>query len=248
MNTNRETSAVDRATGPCVLFALRRESLFFRRFCSPLQPLASAPCNASIGRGLLLIETGVGRAAVDAVLDWVLEGSRRPALVLYAGFAGALDSTLEIGDVLVADEIVDTADGRWQATWPGALSALRRGRLLTTSQLVATPEEKRRLGALHQALAVDMEAAHAAARCVAHRVPFACVRAISDRADAALSPALVSMLSRGRVAPLRVVAALIRRPLLIGELWRLGRDTRLAARRLSEALHLLLWPHGLLGK
>jgi nucleoside phosphorylase len=191
---------------------------------------------------LLLLDTGVGRSAVHAALDWLLAGPLWPSFVLYAGFAGALDPTLQVGDVLFADEVVDAHGGRWPATWLGSPPNLLRGRLLTVSRLVASAEEKRRLGALHRALAVDMEAAYAAERCAEHGVPFGCIRSVSDCVDTPLSPALVEMLSLGRVAPMQVVKAIVRRPTLIGELCRLGRDTRRAARRLSDSLLQVLPP------
>ncbi len=140
----------------------------------------------------------------------------------------ALEPELGVGDVLLADEIVDVTGGRWLTTWPdrSLAPALRRGRLLTTAELVASPAEKRRLGVLHQAQAVDMEAAHVAARCARHGVPFGCVRAISDHVDMPLSAALVALLAGGRASPQRVVAALLRRPALACELCALARHAQ----------------------
>jgi adenosylhomocysteine nucleosidase len=185
---------------------------------------------------LLVLETGVGRAAVTAALDWLLP--TRPRFVLYAGFAGALDPALAVGDVLLADTIVDETRQEWPATWPAsAPPSVRGGRLLTTAGLVATVDDKQRLGTQYGAIAVDMEAAFAAAVCADQEIPFGCIRAISDAADAPLSPALLSLLTGGRVSATRVFGAVIRKPTLVRELLRLGRDTRLAARRLAECLN-----------
>jgi hypothetical protein len=85
-----------------------------------------------------------------------------------------------------------------------------------------------------------MESAIVARCCSRRGVPFGCVRAISDRADMPLSPRLVALLSGRSVSPLRVMAAVMRTPRLVGELWRLGRDTRVAARQLGTALGELL--------
>jgi adenosylhomocysteine nucleosidase len=106
--------------------------------------------------------------------------------------------------------------------------------------LVAAPEQKRHLGARHHAQAVDMEAAFVAGRCAERNVPFGCVRAISDAVDVPLSPSLDALLSGGGVSLPRVCSALIRTPMLLPELLRLGRDTRLAARQLAAALRELL--------
>jgi len=233
---------------PCLLFAIRRDSMYFRRDCGPVRRLKSAPCPAVLAgsprQPLVVLETGIGRGAVENTLDWVFARPVRPAFMLYAGFAGALDPTLHVGDVLLADAVVDETGREWPATWPTPSSAvppsLRRGRLLTAAQLVTSPNEKQRLGARHHAHAVDMEAAFAADRCARQAVPFGCVRAISDAADIAVSPALVALLSGGRVSAPRVLAALFRAPTLLGELWRLGRDTRRAARQLAASLPQLL--------
>ena len=60
----------------------------------------------------------------------------------------------------------------------------------------------------------------------------------------ALSPALAGLMRRGRVAPWALLAAVLRRPGLLGELVRLARDTRRAARRLAAGLDALLAGHG----
>jgi nucleoside phosphorylase len=222
--------------------------MFFRRDCRPLRRLRAAPCRAFagalVGQPLLVLETGIGRCAVEAALAWLLAQAMPPRFILYAGFGGALDDALRVGDVLLADEIVDERGRRWATRWPGPAAAappwIRRGRLLTTAELVATAEAKQRLGARHRAQAVDMEAAHVAERCAERNIPFGCVRAISDAVDVPLSPSLVALLSGGRVSLPRVFAALIRKPMLIPEFLRLGRDTRHAALQLAAALREML--------
>src|SRR5207245_980677 len=77
-----------------------------------------------------------------------------------------------------------------------------------------------------------------------HGIPFGCVRAISDTADTALSPALLSVLSGGQVSPSRLASVVLRAPRVVPELWRLGRDTRRAARRLASVLHRLVGSGG----
>jgi adenosylhomocysteine nucleosidase len=155
--------------------------------------------------------SGVGRKnATDATRRLFRESS--PRRVVAAGFCGALVPTLNIGDVV------------------------RSPRILTVDHLVADPVEKRALAARHGADAVDMESAAVAEVCEAHGVPFRAVRAVSDTVDTALSPELVRFLSGGNVSPWRAMAALVRRPSLLGEFRRLARDTRAAARSLAAAL------------
>jgi len=85
-----------------------------------------------------------------------------------------------------------------------------------------------------------MESATFARLCTKRGIPFGCLRAISDDLDTALSPALVSLLTGGRVSWWRALRALLRRPSLFKEFLRLGRDTRLASAQLGKAVGELL--------
>jgi len=228
---------------PCVLFALRRESHFFRRALPPWGPCPGAPCWARIcgprEQPVLLAETGVGQARVGCALDWLL--GTRPPWVLFAGFGGALADDLRVGDVVWATGVRDAEGRAWPTTWPGIIPAeLRRGTLLTMPRIISTPGEKRALARQHGAVAVDMESALLARRCSELGVPFGCLRAISDDAATSLSPELARIVGEGTVAPWQFVAALARRPRLLGEMLRLARYTKEASRRLGGALGQLL--------
>jgi nucleoside phosphorylase len=241
---------------PCIVFALGRESQAFLREFRPQQRFPGAPCRARFcgppWLTVLVLETGIGRAATERALDWLLGRPLlggvpyRPKVVLSAGFSGALRADYRVGDVLLATEVADTAGNRWPTTWPGELPSgewrppLHRARLLTVSQLVGAPEAKRALGERHDAAAADMEAAVVAQRCQAGGVPFSCVRVISDDVHTALSPRLVSLLAGGTVSPLRVALALLRNPRLAGEFRRLANQTGFAAEQLGTALGELL--------
>lgn len=240
---------------PCILFALKRERLPFCHRFKPEGTLPGAPVWAQFfsgaGRTVLVLETGVGRNAVTTALDWLLRTPSlagvpyRPTACVFAGFAGALTPEFRVGDVVLANEVVDEDCHRWPTAAGIAFPAdcqnpVRRGRILTTSRLVGDPAEKRSLGATHAACAVDMESAPFAERCAAAGIPFACVRAISDELETALSPHLASMLAGGSASPWRFVKTLARHPGMLPELLRLARDTRIAAENLGAALHDLL--------
>jgi adenosylhomocysteine nucleosidase len=230
-----------------VLFAVRRESLFFRRALRPYAPVAGCPCWARLcgvpQRPVLLLETGVGLANVARALAWLFGASPRPARLLFAGFAGALTAELRVGDVLWATDVLDAAGHARPTTWPGPVPPhLPSGCLLTMPRLIGAPAEKRLLGQLHGARAVDMESAYFARRCAEHNIPFGCIRAISDDVDTALSLELINLLQQGVVSPWRCGAAVLRRPRLLREMLRLARHTALASRRLGSALEELLSP------
>jgi adenosylhomocysteine nucleosidase len=241
---------------PCVVFALGREAGPFLNEFRPHQRFPGAPCWASFSGPawltVLVLETGMGEAAAARAAEWLLDVPRlgdvpcRPKAVLSAGFSGALTDSLQTGDVVLATEVVDADGGRWPATWPEELPAgewrppLHRHPVLAVPRLVGTPDEKRALGEQTGAAAVDMESAAWARLCAGRGVPFGCVRVILDDLRTPLSPRLLTLLSDGRVAPLRVLAAVARSPGLVRELWQLAGKSRHAAGQLGKALGELL--------
>ncbi len=243
-------------TDPCVLFALRRESAPFYREFRPQQRFPGAPCRARFcgpaWLSVLVLETGIGPERCQAALQWLFgkpvlgNVAYRPGLVLSAGFSGGLHESLHVGDIVLATAAVDTAGNTWPTTWPGELPPgewqppLHRGRVLGVADLVSDPAEKRRLGAAHNALAVDMETPTVARLCSEHGVPFGCVRAITDDMATPLSPQLLQLFPGGRLSPLRLLTSVLRSPRLVLEMTQLARNTRLAAQQLSIALGELL--------
>jgi adenosylhomocysteine nucleosidase len=186
---------------------------------------------------------------VRRALDWLATGPLidgrpvAPRFLVGAGFAGALRPGLGVGAVVVAAEVADTRGQRWQPGWPVDLHGLPAGRLLAVRKIVGSVVEKRRLGVSFQALAADMESAALARWATDRGTPFGCVRAVSDDAATPVSPRLLRVLIAGRVRPMRLAVELVRSPGLLRHLYRLARQTRLAADRLASALARLFgWP------
>ena len=194
-----------------------------------------------------MLETGVGAAAMEAAVRWCLseprigEAAYRPRLLLSLGFSGALQADLSVGALVLATEIVDGEGNCWPALHPTHFTThtIALGRLVTMPDPIGDPIEKQRLGRQYQALAVDMESAVAARICHERHIPFACVRAVSDDCETALSPHLVALLRRGRVSAMRLAALVVRHPSALVELERLARHTRTAAKNLLAARALL---------
>jgi adenosylhomocysteine nucleosidase len=190
---------------------------------------------------VLVVEHGMGGKAVEAALAWLLEGGSRPRAILCAGFAGGLRAGLAVGELVCADEVVDTQGGCWPTNWPGAEGfPWHRGRVLTSQQLVGRPEDKRLLADEYNALAVDMESAVVARVCQRYEVPFACLRVISDDWETPLSDELAALITDGTASPAGLAWALLRKPGMVGELLRLARHTRRAAGKLAEGVEALL--------
>jgi adenosylhomocysteine nucleosidase len=186
-------------------------------------------------RRIQVAVAGVGRDCARRKALELVAAPARPRLVIMAGYAGALDPDLRVGDVVIASEVVDESGGRWKTCYPAS-----RGRILTVDRLVGNAEEKRELGRRHQANAVDMESAAVAQVCVEHGVPFWCVRAISDDASMSLSPRLLRLFAGGGVSPARVCLELLRAPGILPELIRLGRTSKLAGEQLAKTLKKMI--------
>lgn len=150
--------------------------------------------------------------------------------VTSVGLAGAL-----VDDLSPGDWIVDCNDDAWRAALLAALPNARAGRIMGSDAPVATARAKAALYAATGAVAVDMES-HAAARVAArHKLPFAAIRVISDRADARLpAAALAGMRADGGIATGAVIGALMRSPGQLPSLLRTAREAAAGFRALSR--------------
>ncbi|MGD0900763.1 MAG: hypothetical protein ABR915_23265 [Thermoguttaceae bacterium] len=190
------------------------------------------------GRGVVLMESGVGRQSAARATHALLD-AHRPARVFSTGFAGALDPKLRRGDLVVADSLID--DTFHILPTPHTFHALlpfRVGRLLWVDRITRLPSEKRELGSKYQAVACDMESLAVAEVCRERNVPFLAVRVISDMADEELPRDLERLLAQTS-GPARWGAALgsiWRRPSSLKDLLRLRHQALEASDRLAEFL------------
>src|SRR5437588_153123 len=91
-----------------ILFALHREATPLLRRLRDRTPVARGVCPAWRGglgaTPVLVLETGIGAASSERALGWLREQGT-PALVIAAGFSGALCASLRVGDVVLASEV-----------------------------------------------------------------------------------------------------------------------------------------------
>jgi adenosylhomocysteine nucleosidase len=170
------------------------------------------------------VGTEAARRAAEAVINLY-----HPALVISAGFAGALDPSLSVGDALTPSHVIDAGDG-------SRMKADRGEGILITFDTVADVEQKARFAKAFGAHAIDMEAAAVGRAAEAHGLKFLACKVISDSSDMSL-PALTKFIgSDGRFQTLRFVAHLAVRPWRWAAVMRLARDSAKAARALGVSL------------
>lgn len=185
---------------------------------------------------------GVGEQGLGDRLDEQVAGARA---LLSFGTAGALASSLRVGDWIVADGVLaaDSAtsgvalpvDAAWCERLSERLAGACRGPLLGVARPVTTLEARRALQRETGAVAADMESLVLARAAARHGVPFCACRVVIDDAARTLpDAALAGMRPDGAVAPLRVIAALARRPWELPALLSLARDAGHARRRLQH--------------
>jgi adenosylhomocysteine nucleosidase len=175
-----------------------------------------------------LICGGIGpeaaRRATEALIQEV-----NPVRVLSVGFAGALDHSLQVGDVIEPRTVTCAADGARKDVGSG------KGTLVS-SKTIADKEQKHRLAKSYGAIAVDMEAAAVAQGALARGVEFAALKAISDGVDFSL-PAMDRFIAKGGTfSTARFAGYVALRPWLWGTTIALARNSSKAGRALCLAL------------
>ena len=170
------------------------------------------------------------------------QGARR---VLSIGICGALAPSLDVGDCIVATDVVTEDErfathGPWTSDLLDSIPNAMPASLAGTDTILATTADKKALHQATNAAAADMES-HVAAR-VAREcgLPFAAVRVVSDSAAHTLPPAaMVAMTKSGEVDILAVLRSLATKPGQIPALIRTAWEAEKAFRVLHSCRHVL---------
>jgi adenosylhomocysteine nucleosidase len=176
--------------------------------------------------------TGMGAPAAARAAARLV--SRRPRALLAAGFCGALDPDLRVGDLVAAERVVDEASGEAFAADPDLLAAApgRRGTLVSAVRLARDPADRSRLkgDAVYVARGAVARAAAAAG------VPFLALRAVTDAAGHGLPDFARMADADGRLRAGLGARHLLRHPGEIPALVRLGPAARRAGRSLAAGV------------
>jgi nucleoside phosphorylase len=203
-----------------------------------LQPMPLGGTRAYSGRWqgheIVAAVTSMGTHAATEVTDRLLDKSAVDH-VLVVGICGGIDRRLTIGDLILPEVVIDEASGTAYRPTPLGV-AKPTGVLMTTDVLHNDPAE---MAAFVERgiVAVDMETAAIGAVAEARGIPWSVFRAISDWAgDPEVDTELMGM-SRpdGTPDPRAILRFLLRHPLRIPKLAKLGAGMRAAVERSTSA-------------
>jgi adenosylhomocysteine nucleosidase len=208
---------------------------------------------AQIGRSLTdFVVTGMGRENARRVARIVM--TEPYSICIAAGFAGALKPQHTVGSILAAEAVQCIGNAKTlQSSRRLALAARTDGAFLakmflTSDTVIRNAEEKAKLEPL--ADAVDMESFEILSAAHEHKMSAVAIRVISDTSERGLPALLGNMVDdAGHVKMGAVIRGVVRHPIHLPALIRLGRDSRTAAEALARFLEgyiqkLSLLTHG----
>jgi adenosylhomocysteine nucleosidase len=133
------------------------------------------------GERWVMIANGPGRELATLAVSDAIVREVRPeniAGIISAGYCGALDPMLKVGDIIVSNEThLFSDDTRFSSN-----RAFARGGVVTQDRVAVTAAEKRTLRKKTGAIAVDMEADAIQNKAQELGVRYGCIRVVSDAA------------------------------------------------------------------
>jgi len=241
-----------------ILGALREEINLIRKLMIIKEQLKAGHADVWIGSwegvSIVLVRTGIGK---DFALSALKEALNRtvPALVLSIGYAGGLDLRLKVGDLIVADKVLEIDQAAaFSKSYPvnpqqpdlfERLTSQKKimtykGTLLTVKQVISDSSTKQELGFSHKALAVDMETSSLIGHCIEKQIPFVSVRAISDTMEQSLINTSSFVDKEGKVSKIKAGWYAATHPYAIKNLISLRSQSQKATVNLTETLGLFL--------
>ena len=241
-----------------ILGALREEINQIRRLMTIKEHFKAGRADAWAGNwegtSIVLVRTGMGKdcalGALEAVLNIV-----NPALVLSTGYAGGLNLRLNVGDLVIADHILEIGptatcnnnhpvDSQQLAILAGLdfpeKVVIHRGTLITVDQVVCDSSIKQELGLRHNALAVDMETSALIAHATGEKIPFISIRAISDTVEQSLVDISPFIGGEGEVSKLKAGWYVATHPHTIQNFISLRAQSQKATSNMTEILGIFL--------
>jgi adenosylhomocysteine nucleosidase len=131
-------------------------------------------------RAIEVLHTGVGERICRQRVAEFLQ-ARQFDLMISAGFAGALNDQLKVGDILLAKNFSTIELNNRRSSFSSL--PIHEVELLTVSALIDSSEKRLEIARASGAAAVDMETEFIAGACADHGIPLLSLRVISDTLD-----------------------------------------------------------------
>lgn len=176
---------------------------------------------------------GIGPEAARRATEAIL-ALYESAIVYSVGYAGALETSLKVADVIRPGRIINTSDGSSVQIHGGT-------GVLVSHGVMATVEQKSQLRNAYGAQAVDMEASGVARAAEARGVLFQAVKVISDEVHFELPETGRFVSSDGRFQEARFALFVAVRPWLWPRVLQLARNSARASRALCAELQKMLF-------
>jgi adenosylhomocysteine nucleosidase len=192
------------------------------------------------GRSVAVLHTGVGEKSCRAQIESFLRRQQFEYLIS-AGFAGALDEELQIGNLLLSENF-SSPELLGSPNLDFADEALFLGKLVTVPQITESPSARAHLAKKSGAVAVDMETEFIAEACAARQLPMLSMRVISDTpAQPFPAPAHVLFdVEKQKTNFLRLATYLVRHPGAVSRLNVFRERIGVARNSLTNALERIL--------
>ena len=194
-----------------------------------------AVLSGAVGRvEVIATTTGIGTRAAARTAERVLDSTPVDHLIV-VGIAGGIGPSVDIGDLVVPDLVIDLLTGTEHRPSPLGYTT-PRGTLVTSDELLVDQDEVARLER-QGVIAIDMETAAIAAVCEDRHCLWSVFRAISDRADDGSTDSAVFGLAGPDGGPNLPALArfVLTKPWRVPELARLARGTKLATNVAASA-------------
>lgn len=201
-------------------------------------------------QNIVLVRSGVGRQrAEDATLQVI--DRFQPETLISIGYAGAVQPKLNVGDLVIADSIIEekengnySPDSDWlvrakDVSCPNGVKAVVGG-LLTVDKVIHDPLSKQEIGKNYSVQAVEMETSAIAKVAEEKDVPFLSVRVISDRLDQELLDSSTFLGSDGEISTLKAGWYVLTHPGSIKSALSLRTQTQIATQAMTRFLSDLL--------
>ncbi len=201
-------------------------------------------------QNIVLVRSGVGKQrAEDAALQVI--DRFQPRALISTGYAGAVQPELNVGDLVIADTILEAKEEGKYFSDPDWLGRARNipcpdgvktvvGGLLTVNTVIHDSATKRELGKRYSVQAVEMETSAIARVAEEQGLPLLSVRVISDRLDQELLDSSSFLGSDGEISNLKAGWYVLTHPGSIKNALSLRAQTQIATQALTKFLSDLL--------